>query len=257
MRVTSARGTAFGPPGPALKISMERLSAPGATWIWALAALSLCASATAPTFRASPFGSRIMMTAPSPGSSPLNSRAGDGYAPRPLDHDFLRLEHAIDHDAEDERAHLADHDEGMVPVRGRLRLDAQCMAEVEERQELLAQPQNRGAVDLLDPCLVVAARPDELDHSHLRQRETLAGALDDDGGSDRQRQRNLDGDGRALPVRRLDVDGAADLIDVGPHDIHANAAARDVRELVSGREAGWKMNLAACWSLMRRASPRR
>ena len=43
--------------------------------------------------------------------------------------------------------------------------------------------------------------------------------------------------GRALPRSALDVDRAADLLDVGSDHIHADAAAGDVGHLLRGREA--------------------
>ena len=40
------------------------------------------------------------------------------------------------------------------------------------------------------------------------------------------------------PEHRLDVDGPADLVDVGAHHVHADAAAGDAGHLLGGREAG-------------------
>ena len=40
------------------------------------------------------------------------------------------------------------------------------------------------------------------------------------------------------PSGRADFDAAAELLDVPPHDVHADAAARDVGRLVVGRKAG-------------------
>ena len=52
-----------------------------------------------------------------------------------------------------------------------------------------------------------------------------------------ERQRDLDGDGRALAGHRLDVDGAADLVDIGAHHVHADAAAGDRGDGGRGGEA--------------------
>ena len=155
-----------------------------------------------------------------------------------LDHDLLGLQHAVDHHAEGEPAHLADHDEGLVPGRRRGGADAERAAEVDKRQELLAQPQHRGAVDMLDAGLGAAARPDEFDHRDLGQREALAGALDDQSGCDGEGERDLDVDRGALAGGGLDVDQAAHPFDVGAHHVHADAAAGDVGQLLGGREAG-------------------
>ena len=40
------------------------------------------------------------------------------------------------------------------------------------------------------------------------------------------------------PSARLQLDRAADLLDVGPHHVHADAAAGDAGHLFGGREAG-------------------
>ena len=71
----------------------------------------------------------------------------------------------------------------------------------------------------------------------------VAGGFHDQGRDDGERQRDLDGDGGALAGHRLDVDGAADLVDIGAHHVHADAAAGDRGDGGRGREAGAKMNL--------------
>ena len=55
---------------------------------------------------------------------------------------------------------------------------------------------------------------------------------------DRQGQRQAELDARALPAPGLDGDVAAELQDVPAHDVHADAAARDVGDGLRGREAG-------------------
>ena len=52
-----------------------------------------------------------------------------------------------------------------------------------------------------------------------------------------KRQRDLDGDGGALAGHRLDVDGAADLVDIGAHHVHADAAAGHAGDGGGGGEA--------------------
>ena len=49
-------------------------------------------------------------------------------------------------------------------------------------------------------CSPFAADADQLDHADLRDGEALAGALDDQGRDDRQGQRDLDDEGRALAL---------------------------------------------------------
>src|SRR6185437_7604839 len=52
------------------------------------------------------------------------------------------------------------------------------------------------------------------------------------------RERDLDGDQGALAMHRLDVDGAADLVDIGAHHVHAHPAPGDRGDGGGGGEAG-------------------
>ena len=99
------------------------------------------------------------------------------------------------------------------------------VAEMDERQQLVAQPQHGGVLDALDAMLGIAAHAHQLDHRELRDREAVAARLHDQRRDDRERERNLDGEAGAAAEHRLDVDGAADLVDVAAHDVHADAAA--------------------------------
>ena len=140
-----------------------------------------------------------------------------------LDHDFLGVEHAVDDDAEGLAADLGDHDvagSGVAAV-----VDAEQFGQPRQRHQLVAQAQHRRAVDAFDAVVAAAARAHQFDHRHLRDGEAVAAGLDDQRGDDRQRQRDLDGEAQALAGHRLDVDGAADLIDIGADDVHADAAA--------------------------------
>ena len=110
--------------------------------------------------------------------------------------------------------------------------------EADERQQLVAQPQHRRVLDALDAMLRIAARAHQLDHGELRDGEALAGRLDQQRGDDGERERNLDDEAGAAAAHRFHVDGAADLVDVGAHDVHADAAAGDAGDLLGGREAG-------------------
>ncbi len=127
-----------------------------------------------------------------------------------LDHDFLGVEHAVDHDAKSLAADLGHHEQ---------------LLQVHQRQQLVAQPQHRGVLDALDAVLGIGACPHQFDHRELRDRKAVAAGLHDQRRDDCECQRDLDGDGRALAGHRLDVDGAADLVDIGAHHVHADAAA--------------------------------
>ena len=85
--------------------------------------------------------------------------------------------------------------------------------------------------------LGVRAGADEFQHADLRYRKSLAGAFDDQGGYDRQGERDLDQERRPLPLLGNELDGPADLFDVGANDIHADAAARHRRDLGGRRES--------------------
>ncbi len=159
-----------------------------------------------------------------------------------LDHDFLGVEHAIHDDAEGFVADLRDHHEAVFGLLlGRV-AELQQLAQIDQRQKLVAQPQDRGILDALDAmflaALVAATYPHQLHHRDLRHGEALARALHDQRRYDRQRQRNLDREHSALTRHRLHVDGAADLIHVVLDHIHPDAAAGDVGNLVCGRHAG-------------------
>ncbi len=115
-RATRASGTAFGAPSPARNSSSGTFSS---LWPRDLAAiLSAPAFSTTPVWPecgAMPFGSRIMMTLPSP-RIVLPENIVDVAQDRRhrLHDDFLGVEHAVDHDAEAVGADLGDDDEGIV-----------------------------------------------------------------------------------------------------------------------------------------------
>ena len=107
-----------------------------------------------------------------------------------------------------------------------------------QRQELVAQPQHRGVLDALDAMLGLGVHAHQLDHRELRDGEALAARFHDQRRDDGERQRNLDGEAQALALHRVHVDGAADLIDVVAHHVHADAAAGHAGDCPGGREAG-------------------
>ena len=92
--------------------------------------------------------------------------------------------------------------------------------------------------------LADTARTHELKYGKLRNGETLAARLDDQCRDDRQRQRNLDGEFGPDSRNRLQVDGATDLLDVGPHHVHADAPAGNTGHSRRGGKAGDKNEIA-------------
>ncbi len=103
-----------------------------------------------------------------------------------LDHDFFGVEHAVDHDAEGLAADLRHHDEAVLGIGDGAVVDLQELLEVDQRQQLVAQPEDRGVLDALDAVLGVGAGADQLDHRELRDGKTIAGGFHDQGGDDRQ-----------------------------------------------------------------------
>ena len=85
---------------------------------------------------------------------------------------------------------------------------------------------------------LLAFEPDEFEQADLRNRVAVAAAGDDQRGNDRERERNLHAC-TVVPCAglALHVDGAADLLDVRFHDVHADAAAGDVGDFFGGGEA--------------------
>ena len=57
---------------------------------------------------------------------------------------------------------------------------------------------------------------------------------------DGQGQRHAQGHARALARRAVDLDDAADPLDVGADDVHADAAAGNRGDLLGGRQAGFE-----------------
>src|SRR5262249_46445837 len=163
-----------------------------------------------------------------------------------LDDDFFGVEDAVDHDAEGLAADLGDHDKPVLRVGGRAVVDLQKLLQVHQRQQLVAQPQDRGVLDALDAVLGIGPGADQFDHRELGNRKAVTAGFHDQGGDDGQGQRDFYRDRAALAGDALDVDGAADLVDIGAHHVHADAAAGHRGDGGGGREAPRKeerMNL--------------
>ncbi len=155
-----------------------------------------------------------------------------------LHNDFLGIEHPVDHDAEAIGADLSDDDECVIFRFHFASIELQELAQRNQRQQPVAQAQDRRVLDPLDLQLAIGGGAHQLDHADLRDREALARAFDDQRGDDRQGERDLDDEGRALAGRRAHLDGAADLLDVGLDHVHADTATGDAGHLGGGGEAG-------------------
>ena len=119
------------------------------------------------------------------------------------------------------------------------RLDLELPAQVDQGQQVAPQPVHRRPVNLLDAALgLLAFEPDQLQQADLGDRVAVAADGDRQGRDDGQRERDLHLDGGAPPGAALDVHRAADLLDVGPYHVHANAATGEMRHPVRRREPG-------------------
>ncbi len=85
--------------------------------------------------------------------------------------------------------------------------------------------------------LPLRARTSSIDRQ-LRNGKAVAACLDDQCRDDGERERNFDGEAQSRAGHRLHVDGAADLIDIVAHNVHADAAAGNVGDFRGGGEAG-------------------
>ena len=110
---------------------------------------------------------------------------------------------------------------------------------MDERQELVAQPQVPAA------SLMRSMRCSELLRTRTSSRTASCGMAKRSPAASTMSAETMASVSGILMVKvvprprdRFHVDRAADLVDIGAHDIHADAAARHARDLVGGREAG-------------------
>src|SRR6516162_8404547 len=144
------------------------------------------------------------------------------------------MEHAVDQEPEDLAADLRHHDEALVVA---VLSETQQLPEPNKRQKLIAQPQHGRVLDPLDAMLATIGGAHEFEHGKLRNGETLGAGFDDERGDDRERQRYFDRERRAGAGRGFQIDRAADLLDIGAHHVHADAAAGNAGDRRSGGEA--------------------
>ncbi len=143
------------------------------------------------------------------------------------------MKDAVDDDAERLAADLGDDHKTFVVGAWS---EPQQLLELDQRQQLVAQPQHRRVLDALDVMLAAVGGPHQFEDGKLRYGKALGAGFDDERGDDRQRQRNFDRERRAGTGRRFQIDGAADLLDVGAHHIHADAAAGYAGDRRGGRK---------------------
>ncbi len=154
-----------------------------------------------------------------------------------LDHDLLRIVDAVDHKPKLAIFGLQNHNaEGLGSLR---RLEPQYPVQIGNGQQAPAPPINRCAVDLLDVLLGgISLEADQLEQTDLRNDEALASAADHQAGNNGQRERNLQLDCGALAGPVEYIDHAADLLDIGLDDVHADAASGNLGHGLRRRKAG-------------------
>src|ERR1700688_2361714 len=159
-----------------------------------------------------------------------------------LHHDFLGVKHAVYDDAETLAADLRNHDETVLDIAvldiAGLAVEAEQVAHARQRQQLVAQTKDGGILDAFDTVLAAVAGAHKFDHGKLRDGEALAPGFYDQCRDDRERERDLDGEAQPDAGNRLNVDSAADLVDIVAHHIHADAAARHAGDFGRGGKPG-------------------
>ena len=105
------------------------------------------------------------------------------------------------------------------------------MIKPHERDQGAAQSKDGSAGQVLNASAgLLSFETQQLVEADLRNRVALTGTLDRQRRNDRQRQRNLDLQRGTETWLARDIDGAADLLDVRPNDVHAHAATGHVRD---------------------------
>src|SRR5262249_36292061 len=108
-----------------------------------------------------------------------------------LDYDFLGIEHRIHDDAEALSADLHHDDEAVIGSPTFARSEFENSFQIDQRQQLVAQPQHGGILDVLDGWLAMTAHAYELDDDKLRDGKAFARGSNDQSRDDRQRERYL------------------------------------------------------------------
>jgi hypothetical protein len=116
-------------------------------------------------------------------------------------------------------------------------LAAERVAKVDERQPAPADGGEGGPADGLHPDRA-APDPDDLLDRRAGNGVDLAGRADGERRDDGEGERDPEGEDDPLPAPALDLDEAADPLDVGAHHVHADAPAGKVGHRSGGREPG-------------------
>src|SRR5262245_9044133 len=139
------------------------------------------------------------------------------------------MDDAVDNNTEGRLADLDHRDEGTFQI-GIAAREVEQLVELDKWQELVAQAQHRRILDVLDAMLGAGTRMHKLDDRALRNSEALARSLHDQRRDNGERERNLHRKAQAFASDRSHIDRAPDLLDIGAHDVHADAAAGYARD---------------------------
>ena len=127
---------------------------------------------------------------------------------------------------------------------GRVGCQAECGVEIDQRQQPPAQPHHRAPIKPFhNRRRPAGVQGDQFPHVGLRDRKALLGTGDNQRRDDRQRERDPHPHCRADVGLAGDVDGAADRLDIGFDNIHADATARHIRHLRRGGESRFENEL--------------
>ena len=115
-----------------------------------------------------------------------------------LHHDFFRIKHAVHHNAKDIGAHL-HHNNITLEATHRCLTQPQQGRQRYQRQQSIPQPQHRRILDHFNAriAFMLIANAHQFHHANLRNGEAFTTRLHNQRRDNRQRQRNLDGEGGA------------------------------------------------------------
>ena len=113
-------------------------------------------------------------------------------------------------------------------------VDCEDLIEIHQGKQFPPQAVDGSAVNPLDTGFDgLAVEPHQLQKIHLRNGESFGGGGDNQGRNNCQCEGDLDLDRGAVIDTALQIDCAANLVDVGFDDVHADTAARYLGDLGS------------------------
>ena len=141
-----------------------------------------------------------------------------------LDHDFLGVVDAVYDQAELPVFRLQYHHADRLGPLGRF--EPQHLIQVGDGQQAPAPAIDRRSMHMLDVLFRgIALQADQLEQADLGDDEPFPSAGDHQTGNNGQSERDLELDRGAFTGPAEDIDDAADLLNVGLHHIHADAAS--------------------------------